>query len=159
MDFSIPDPVRELVGRYREFVKTAVMPLESRLGERWGALEPALREELRHLQLEERLDAHLVEIGQLDRRGQPAGLGRDLRSGLLSHPRPGEDAVKLDAAATPVLPEQPRLLLAQRREAIVVVLEGGRLPVADEIKSAHASAHKTLTQAFRQGGEPAPDRL
>jgi alkylation response protein AidB-like acyl-CoA dehydrogenase len=45
MDFSIPDPVRELVGRYREFVRTTAMPLERRMAaERWSALEPALRE-------------------------------------------------------------------------------------------------------------------
>ena len=43
MDFSIPDPVRELQGRFREFVKASVMPLEPRLGEKWSALEPALR--------------------------------------------------------------------------------------------------------------------
>jgi acyl-CoA dehydrogenase len=45
MDFSIPDPLRELQGRYREFVRRHVMPLEKRLAsERWTALEPALRE-------------------------------------------------------------------------------------------------------------------
>ncbi|MCA1829839.1 MAG: acyl-CoA dehydrogenase family protein, partial [Myxococcales bacterium] len=45
MDFSIPEPVRDLVARYREFVRAAVMPLEQRMAsERWSALEPALSE-------------------------------------------------------------------------------------------------------------------
>ncbi len=44
MDFSIPEETQELVARVRAFVAKEVIPLESRLGAGFLALEPALRE-------------------------------------------------------------------------------------------------------------------
>ena len=95
-------------------------------------------EQLRHVLAEERLDAHLVELRQFDGRRQPARLRRDLRGRLLPHARAGEDSVEPDTAPPPALAEKPRLLFAQRRKAIVVVLERRRLPVTDQIERSHA---------------------
>jgi acyl-CoA dehydrogenase len=44
MDFSMPEKMRHLVSRVRDFVSREVQPLELRLGEPWRSLEPALRE-------------------------------------------------------------------------------------------------------------------
>jgi len=44
MDFSISKRAEDLRNRAREFVRREVMPLEPRLSDSWGALEPALRE-------------------------------------------------------------------------------------------------------------------
>jgi acyl-CoA dehydrogenase len=43
MDFSISPQSQELVGRVRAFVQREVQPLELRISEPWGALEPDLR--------------------------------------------------------------------------------------------------------------------
>ena len=44
MDFSVSPQTQDLIGKFRAFVKSEVMPLEARMSEPWAALGPALRE-------------------------------------------------------------------------------------------------------------------
>ncbi len=44
MDFSIPEPTRQLIEQIRDFVQTEICPLESHLGGQFKALQPKLDE-------------------------------------------------------------------------------------------------------------------
>src|SRR5439155_195770 len=108
------------------------------------------REEVGKMFLEERLDAHLVQPFHHHRSGKLARFRGDLCGPLLPHAWAAEYAVHAQAAPAKRFAEHPRLLLAQRREAVVVLFEGRRLAVADEEERAHAGRENTLTPTSRQ---------
>src|SRR5439155_15904553 len=108
------------------------------------------REEVGKMFLEERLDAHLVQPFHHHRSGKLARFRGDLCGPLLPHAWAAEYAVHAQAAPAKRFTEHPRLLLAQRRQAVVVLFEGRCLAVADEQERAHAGRENTLTPTSRQ---------